>query len=275
MPYATTRGIRLYYDQLGSGAPPLVFVHGFACDHDDWKPQVEFFQTTHTVITCDLPGHGTSEQSPDHCSIESFGADLAALLAALELPPAVLIGHSMGCRVVLQAYLDAPDRVAGLILVDGSCVGENDPQAAMDRTQQHIANVGFATMAQGLFAEMFLHNSDPALKERIIQRALKLPEAVGSPLFTRLVGWDASKMNPTLSQVTVPMCVLQSTYFNSERVRVSLQPSDRTPWMEQVRHHIPSAHIDVISDIGHFPMLEAADVVNQKMAMFLAQMPSS
>ena len=58
MPYAHTQGIRLYYEQQGSREPPVVFVHGYACDHEDWQPPVDFFQSRHYVITCDLPGHG-------------------------------------------------------------------------------------------------------------------------------------------------------------------------------------------------------------------------
>jgi pimeloyl-ACP methyl ester carboxylesterase len=79
MPYIDTRGIQLYYHQYGAGNPPLVFVHGFACTHDDWQLQVDSLQSQHFVITCDLAGHGASDAHPDHCSIESFGADVGAL----------------------------------------------------------------------------------------------------------------------------------------------------------------------------------------------------
>lgn len=272
MPYVYTQGIRLYYEQQGSRTPPLVFVHGYACDHEDWQPQVEFFQSRHHVITCDLPGHGASEQHPDHCSIESFGADVSALLAALELAPAVLIGHSMGCRVVLQVYLTAPERVSGLIFVDGSCVGGNDPQAAEAQMMQYIADVGFPAMMQALFDDMFLDNANAALKHRIVQRALTLPEAFGALLFSRVVAWDAGKMNTALSQIAVPLLVLQSTYFNVQRVRVPMQPGTVTPWMEHVQYHVPSARMDIVSDVGHFPMLEAADAINDKSAAFIAQL---
>lgn len=272
MPYAHTQGIRLYYERQGSGEPPLVFVHGYACDHEDWQPQVDFFQSRHSVITCDLPGHGASERHLDHCSIESFGADVSALLAALTLSPVVLIGHSMGCRVVLQAYLTAPERVSGLIFVDGSCVGESDPQTAETQMRQHIADVGFPAMMQAFFDDMFLDHADLALKHRIVQRALTLPEAFGAPLLSRIVGWDAGQMDTALSQIAVPLLALQSTYFNVQRVRVPMQPGTTTPWMERVQHHIPSARIDLVSDVGHFPMLEAPDAVNDKIAAFVAQL---
>ncbi|WP_089939752.1 alpha/beta fold hydrolase [Candidatus Entotheonella palauensis] len=271
MPYVSTNGTRLFYHEQRAGGPPLVFVHGFACTHEDWQAQVGFFQSKHRVIACDLPGHGASEPPPDQGSVESLGAAVASLLDVLELSPAVLIGHSMGCRVVIQATLNAPERVAKLILLDGSCVGANDPQEAEQQTLQHIANVGYRTMVESLFEAMFVEGTDPALKDRIIQRAHELPEAVGTPLFSRLVGWDAGKVDAALAQIKVPTYVLQSTYFNTELVRVSLQPGEITPWMERVQQAVPMAELDVISGVGHFPMLEVPDVVNEKMAAFISK----
>jgi pimeloyl-ACP methyl ester carboxylesterase len=67
--------------------------------------------------------------------------------------------------------------------------------------------------------------------------------------------------------------VLQSTYINLERVRVSLSPGATTPWIELVQHYVPTAHIEIVSDVGHFPMLEAPEVVNQAIAAFVAQFP--
>src|SRR5688572_28147871 len=111
MAYLERHGARLFYEQQGDGNPPLLFVHGLACNHEDWQAQVDFFRTRQRVVTCDLRGHGASNGDPADCDIETYGADVSALLSELHLAPAVLVGHSMGCRVVLQAYLDDPARV--------------------------------------------------------------------------------------------------------------------------------------------------------------------
>ena len=130
MAYLTLPGTRLSYERAGDGNPPLVFVHGIACAHDDWRAQLNSFRTGRCMVACDLRGHGASTGDPAQCDIETYGADVCALLRALDLPPAVLIGHSAGCRVVLQAYAAAPPRVASLVLVDGSRLGAGDPQMA-------------------------------------------------------------------------------------------------------------------------------------------------
>jgi pimeloyl-ACP methyl ester carboxylesterase len=272
MAYMKLQGTRFFYERQGDGNPPLVFVHGYACSHDDWQRQVDFFRTRQCVVTCDLRGHGASDGDPAHCDIETYGADISALLHALDLPPALLIGHSLGCRVVLQAYLEAPQRVAGLVLVDGSRLGTGDPLAAEQAMHQQMQTLGYTAMLEGLFASMFLEGSDPALKQRILSRALALPEAIGAVLFPRLVGWDARYMDAALSQVAVPLLVLQSTYVNPQRVRVPLQPGASTPWLELVRRHVPTAQIEIVSGVGHFTMLEAPEAVHQMLAAFVATM---
>jgi pimeloyl-ACP methyl ester carboxylesterase len=268
--YLEWQGTRLFYERQGEGNPPLVFVHGFACAHDDWRAQVDFFRPRQGVMVCDLRGHGASTGDPARCDVETYGADVSALLHALNLPPAVLIGHSMGCRVALQAYLDAPQRVAGLVLVDGSRVGTGDPQTAEEAMRQHIRTVGYTTMMRAFFADMFLEGSDPSVEEYIVSRALALPEAVGASLFSRLIRWDAQYMDAALSQVAVPLLAIQSTYINPERVRVPLQPGATTPWLELVRHHVPTAQIEIVSGAGHFTMLDKPQAVNQLLASFVA-----
>jgi pimeloyl-ACP methyl ester carboxylesterase len=275
MAYLQLQGTRLFYERQGDGNPPLIFVHGYACNHDDWQRQVDFFRSRQSVVTCDLRGHGASDGDPAHCDIETYGADISVLLHALDLPPAILIGHSLGCRVVLQAYLQAPQRVAGLVLVDGSRLGIGDAVAAEQRMHQQMRTVGYQAMIRSLFTDMFLADSDPALKASILSRALALPEAIGAVLFPRLVGWDARYMDAALSQVAVPLLAIQSTNVNPERVRVPLQPGASTPWLALVRRHVPTAQIEIVSGVGHFPMLEAPKAVNQMLAAFVVTISHS
>jgi pimeloyl-ACP methyl ester carboxylesterase len=120
----------MHFVRSGSGSPALICVHGFACTHQDWRHQVEHFERTNDVVACDLRGHGKTPGRPQECSIEHYGGDVAALVNNLELERVVLIGHSMGCRVVLEAARLIPDKIAGIVLVDGSLNATSDPQGA-------------------------------------------------------------------------------------------------------------------------------------------------
>lgn len=272
MAHLALPGTRLFYEQAGHGNPPLVFVHGVACAHDDWHAQVDHFCPRQRVVACDLRGHGASTGDPARCDIETYGADVAALLRALDLPPAVLVGHSMGARVVLQAYVDAPQRVAGLVLVEGSRVGTGDPQVAEEAVRQQIRAVGYPTFLRGVFADMFLEGSDPDVRERIVGRALALPEPIGAALIPRFIGWDARSLEAALAKVAVPLLVIQSTYTNPERVRAPLEPGASSPWLDLIRQSVPAAQIEVVSGAGHFVMVEQPHAVNQRLETFVTRL---
>ena len=132
----------------GHNHPPIVFVHGFACAHGDWDAQVAHLSPRHQTVAVDLRGHGASKGSAADCSIERYGADVAEVMRALALPRAVLVGHSMGCRVVIEAALPAPGQTAGLILVDGS---QFAPGMETVLRVAFAQPNGFATLAAGLF----------------------------------------------------------------------------------------------------------------------------
>lgn len=258
-----------YTIHVGAGEPALVFVHGFGCSHADWQAQLVHFAPTHSAIACDLRGHGATPGQPAECSIETYGADVAELLRAPDLSKTVLIGHSMGCRVVLQAALNAPTRVAGVVLVDGSRIGVGEAARAKVEAEGAIASASYASFAKGLFEGMFLASSDPALKARIVARGGALPEAIGAALFPRMVAWDAENMERALSAVQRPILVIQSSYLNSARVRLPLEPGDSTPWLDLVRARVPGARIEIIPRVGHFPQIEAAAAVNRLIGAFV------
>jgi pimeloyl-ACP methyl ester carboxylesterase len=246
-------------------AQPLVFVHGFACTHADWQPLAARFGADHPVFAPDLRGHGATHARPEDCSIETYGSDIAALLEGKDLKGAVLIGHSMGCRVVLQACLNAPERVAALALIDGSYRGTGgDPAAAEQAGRAAIAADGYLVFQRRLFEGMFLAPS--ALSQTIVARALRLPEAVGATLHPRVARWDTANMERALAAVKVPLLVIQSTSVIAGGKRVPLQAGASSPWLDLVRRQAPQAQIEIIPGMGHFPQLEAPQAVEKYLA---------
>lgn len=272
MPYLELPDAKMYYQSRGAGGTPIVFVHGALCAHEDWNLQYEHFGARQRVVACDLRGHGKSTADPESCRIESFATDVVALLRTLDLPPAVLVGHSMGCRVVLEANLQAPERVAGLVLNDGGRLGFGDAEAAERKLRAEMA-AAFEKVVGPLFTGMFNEKSDPKLRERLVSRALAIPQAVGLAFFPRMIGWDAGRVEVALAKVRVPMLVLQSTFTNAQRVRVSLEPGTDNYWFQVVREHAPAAKIQIVPGVGHFTMLEAPDQVNRSIQAFLDGLP--
>ena len=250
----------------GRGAPPLVFVHGFACDHADWRFQTDFFSKTHEVVACDLRGHGATPGRPQECSIEHYGGDVAALVNNLELRGVFLIGHSMGCRVVLEAARLLPKRIAGVVLVDGSRNATSDPDGAEAMARATIQKLGYANFAETLFRQMFFRKTKES--EAIVERAVTQSPAFGPELWPRVTRWDAGQMDAAFAALRAPVLAIQSTTRNAQLQRAPMKPGDTSPWIDYLKSR--GARIEIIPGVGHFTMLEAPERVNQLIADFLA-----
>ncbi|MEO1368200.1 MAG: alpha/beta hydrolase, partial [Acidobacteriota bacterium] len=113
-------GIPIAYTRRGSGDVALVFVHGWLCGQTYWKHQVAAFTDRFQVVTVDLPGHGDSMSTATRSewTLEAYGADVAAVVEGLDLRQVVLVGHSMGGAVILEAAPRLGDRVVGLVGVE-------------------------------------------------------------------------------------------------------------------------------------------------------------
>src|SRR6185312_970725 len=112
MPQITTRdGTRLFYEEAGQGTP-VVFVHEYAGDFRTWEPQMRFFSRTHRCVTYSQRGYPPSDVPTDP---GRYGQDLArddviAVMDALRIGKAHVVGHSMGALTALLVGLKYPDR---------------------------------------------------------------------------------------------------------------------------------------------------------------------
>ena len=213
-------------------------------------------------MACDLRGHGATPGRPQECSIEHFGGDVAALAANLDLPKLVLVGHSMGCRVVLEAARLMPERVTGIVLIDGSRFATGDPDAAEASARAAIERVGFQAWAEDLFRQMFLEQT-PAT-ERLVQRAVRQGAEIGPALWPRSARWDAGSLEPALAAVCAPVLVIQTTTRDAQTgKRAPMKPGQSSAWLDLLKTKLGNVRIEVLPNLGHFPQLEAPERVNR------------
>ena len=108
----------LAFERTGTGASSLIFVHGFGCAREDWRAQVKCFSDEHDCLAVDLPAFGRSQPFTSEISMSAFADAIREVMDNEGIEQAVLFGHSMGCRPIVELSIAAPDRVAGLVLVD-------------------------------------------------------------------------------------------------------------------------------------------------------------
>jgi pimeloyl-ACP methyl ester carboxylesterase len=256
----------IHHVVAGTGSPPIVLVHGFACSHADWQAQVAHFSARHMTVAVDLPGHGATPALAEPASIAGCGMAVAELMRARSLPPSVIVGHSMGCRVVLEATLRAPEHVAAIVLLDGSRFAATAAQVFETR----FAAGEYAAVVRGMFGQMFTASSSKATIDAVVGRALGLREDIGRALLLSMIRYDTDMLGPALERVGKPLLVLQTTFVNDRRERVPLAAGQKTPYLDFVRSKVPGARIEVLPGLGHFPQIEAPADTNRVLASFLA-----
>jgi pimeloyl-ACP methyl ester carboxylesterase len=118
MPYVSTRAGQVFHTDQGSGEP-VVLLHATLHDHHDFDTVAPPLAERYRVIAIDWPGHGRSDPMPDATG-PAFADVLADIVRALDLPPAAIIGSSVGGYAASRLALDAPERVRAVVLVNAA-----------------------------------------------------------------------------------------------------------------------------------------------------------
>ena len=253
---ATKDGVQIHYESGGNGSPALVFIHGWNCDRSYWSAQLPFFAATHQVVAIDLAGHGDSGINREEWSMANFGADVAAVADALQLEDIILVGHSMGGPVALEAARLLQGRVKMVIgadtLSDVSLRYADAQLAGMLAAME----ADFPGTVDGMVrSSFFLPTSDPALIDQIARDMGAAPPAAGIGAFEGFAHWYNEDVEKTLADIKVPIRLINSDY----RPTNTLAGQALTASFEAT----------LMSGVGHFVMQEDPDQFNAIMAELL------
>jgi len=257
----------LNFRVVGTDEPTLILVHGFACALEDWDAQVRGLSPRFRCAALDLPGHGGSAM-PATVSIATMARAVNTVKDQIGSRRAILIGHSMGCRVIMEAFKQSPINIVGLVFVDGSFVGGGDPVAAIKKAKDAVDRVKIGAFTQQFFNDMFLEGSDFKLRERLVARAQGVNPDFREELFVDLVRWDQYNVKDALKRIMIPALVLQSTFLDADLKRAPIRAGITTPWMDLVASLVQKSEAKIIPGTGHFPMIEAAPAVNHEIQAF-------
>lgn len=117
--FITANGLNFHLIDWGGSGEWLVLLHGLASQAHIWDLVAPHLTDSFRVVAIDQRGHGLSDKPDSGYDWATIASDLDAILNALKINRAVLAGHSWGGNVAVQYAVDHPDRVSGLVLIDG------------------------------------------------------------------------------------------------------------------------------------------------------------
>jgi pyruvate dehydrogenase E2 component (dihydrolipoamide acetyltransferase) len=248
-------GRKIRYLKLGSGeGPPVVFIHGFGGDLNNWLFNQEASAETHTTYAIDLPGHGGSTKDVGTGDIVSMSAALTAWMDAMKIDGAHLVGHSMGGAVSLHLAATQPGRVASATLI---CPASLGPDISMEYIN------GFIEISRAKKLEPILQMlvANPQLVSRdMIEDVLK---------YKRIDGVDAAlkKMRDVLAPGGKQALILRDQVGKVKApLQVIVGAQDRILPAAHAQGLPASVKVHVFDNAGHMPHMEAAADVNKLIA---------
>lgn len=234
-------GVALRYRVYGSGTPVLLFIHGWSGDSSYWDAQIVPFKARYTVVTLDLAGHGDSDTARRTWSMDAYADDVVAVADRVPGKPLVLIGHSMGGPVALQAARRMQERVIGVVGAD-TFQNLGNPPAPAEVLEQRLARfrADFPTAMRDYVARsLFTPESNPDLVHRIADDMATAPAAIA---LGSIVGMNEMNYSAAVADIRVPIVAINS----------DMGPTDA----ERIRIHAPTFRLKVMPGVGHFVMIE-------------------
>jgi pimeloyl-ACP methyl ester carboxylesterase len=250
---ASVGGAKINYTTSGSGRT-VVFVHGWTCDLSSWDAQVAEFSKSYRVIALDLPGHGkTAGPTDGKFSMALFAEAIEAVRAEVGAGKIVLVGHSMGAPVIRQYALMHPDRVAGLVAVDGPLDMRAFPPELAAQMPKVTGPDGMQAR-KVMISSMFTPTTSPAVREHVMTMMTAAPEATAG-------GAMNAMFDPAIRTADVIQAPALSVYAGGGNFNVDPKTTERLPRWEGTK----------LAGTGHFVMMEKPAEFNALLADFLAR----
>ena len=249
---------KVHYVTAGQGGHTLVFVHCWAGNLSFWREQVPAFADKARLVLVDPPGHGQSNNPRADYSMEFFADAVLAVMRDAGVNKATLIGHSMGAAVICAAYKKAPEKVAGLVSVDGAL---RRPQMSPQQAEQFIApfrTAEYREHTRRFIGTMFPVPGTEALREQVIAEMLATPQHV-------MLGSMEGMFSPGHPDWDVKMAAVPVLVINAKN------PMWTADYEAYARALSTRTDYRMMDGVGHWLMLEKPSEFNATLESMLSR----
>lgn len=245
------QNVKIDYTDDDKGDTTLLFVHGWCINKTYWSDQKAFFDKKYRVITMDLPGFGKSGKNRTTWNTAVFGRDVDSVITQLHLKNVILIGHSMAGDIIVQAAINNPKQVIGLIGVDNfKNVGIGNTPSKQDTLMynQYIDSLKrhFKALAFEYFNhDLFYKTTDSSIRKRVLNDVAHADPTIAATCMELNNFNEASK----LIQSKKKLCLINSDVKPTNTSGLKAKKIPFQVWY--------------IHATGHFPMIEKPKEFNQ------------
>ncbi len=260
--FAEVDGLRIRYARKGAAAGvPVLFIHGFGGDLDNWLFNLDAVSEKSPVLALDLPGHGQSTIALPGPGSGALAGFVARFMDVLEVEQAHLVGHSMGAAIAAQMALDRPRRVVSVALIAAAGLGPEINARYIEDFVAAPSRRELKPVLEQLFAKPELVSRqmvDDVLKYKRLDGVRELLGDLSRGLFSG--GRQAEQPGLRLGETGKPVLVI---WGREDRI-IPAHHAASAP---------PGATVAVLEGAGHMVQMERANDVNRLLMQHVAQIP--
>jgi pimeloyl-ACP methyl ester carboxylesterase len=274
MPAASFDAGMIHIDRYGSGSQALVLIPGLACGPWVWYETIAKFAPHYIVYAITLPGFDGRAASDRKDLFASFAKDFWAMLADQNIKSPIVIGHSLGGTLAIALAEEHPERLAGIVAVDGLPVF---PTLAFASPEQRAAAASqFASVFASLDSSKKLANQEHYMRDigtirpELVEPAAQFEAKSDMQAVAAWVKEDiSSDLRPQLARIVIPFLEVMPYNPADAKPPMNYSQEQTLAFYRSLVAGAPKVSVVVIAPSRHFAMLDQPAAFEKEIEHFL------